>query len=105
MQFHGTKGTLFIDRGEFRITPQTTRVQEATPGPAPGREDMRAPGFYYTTDILAEQSDSSEQHGPHVRNFLDCVKSRKRPNADIEDGHRERRVPAPAASPPGRTLQ
>jgi len=23
----------------------------------------------------------------HVRNFLDCVKSRKRPNADIEEGH------------------
>ncbi len=27
------------------------------------------------------------QHGPHVRNFLDCVKSRKQPIADIEAGH------------------
>jgi hypothetical protein len=25
---------------------------------------------------------------PHVRNFLDCVKSRKNPNADVEEGHR-----------------
>jgi hypothetical protein len=24
----------------------------------------------------------------HARNFLDCVKSRQRPNADIEEGHR-----------------
>lgn len=24
----------------------------------------------------------------HLRNFLDCVKSRRRPNADVEDGHR-----------------
>jgi hypothetical protein len=24
----------------------------------------------------------------HARNFLDCVKSRKRPSADVEDGHR-----------------
>ena len=24
----------------------------------------------------------------HERNFLDCIKSRKRPNGDIEDGHR-----------------
>jgi hypothetical protein len=24
----------------------------------------------------------------HARNFLDCVKSRQRPNADIEIGHR-----------------
>ncbi len=23
----------------------------------------------------------------HVRNFLDCVKSRQRPNADVEEGH------------------
>jgi hypothetical protein len=23
----------------------------------------------------------------HVRNFLDCVKSRQRPVADVEDGH------------------
>jgi hypothetical protein len=49
--------------------------------------DMRAPGFYYTTEIMPEQTDSSLQHEPHVRNFLDCVKSRKRPNADIEHGH------------------
>ncbi len=92
MQFHGTKGTLFIDRGEFRITPQTTRVQEPDVKPMTGIEDMRAPGFYYTTEILAEQSDSSEQSGPHVRNFLDCVKTRQRPNADIEDGHRTNTV-------------
>jgi hypothetical protein len=49
--------------------------------------DSRPAGFYYTTEVLAEQSDSSQQHGPHVRNFLDCVKSRKRPHADIEDAH------------------
>jgi hypothetical protein len=25
---------------------------------------------------------------PHVRNFLDCVKSRNKPNAEVEEGHR-----------------
>jgi predicted dehydrogenase len=87
MQFHGTKGTLFVDRGEFRITPQPVRVEEPVQHPAPSREDMRAPGYYYTTEIQPEQSDSSEQHGPHVRNFLDSVKSRQKPIADIEAGH------------------
>jgi len=24
----------------------------------------------------------------HARDFLDCVKSRRRPNADVEEGHR-----------------
>jgi predicted dehydrogenase len=88
MQFHGTKGTLFVDRGGFRITPQTTRHEEPNQPPAPPTTDSRPPGAYYTTELMPEQGDTSQQHGPHVRNFLDCVKSRKRPNADIEDGHR-----------------
>jgi predicted dehydrogenase len=87
MQFHGTKGTLFVDRAGFRITPQTTRREEPDQPPSPPTTDSRRPGSYYTTEILAEQSDSSVQHGPHVRNFLDCVKSRKQPIADIEAGH------------------
>jgi hypothetical protein len=24
----------------------------------------------------------------HARNFLDCIRSRQRPNCDVEDGHR-----------------
>jgi predicted dehydrogenase len=87
MQFHGSKGTLFVDRGGFRVTPQTTRQEEKDRPEAPSPPDMRAPGFYYTTDVLAEQADSSLQHEPHVRNFLDCVKSRKDPVAPIEAGH------------------
>jgi predicted dehydrogenase len=87
IQFHGTKGTLFLDRSGFRITPQTFRQEEANQPPPLPTTDSRQAGFYYTTEILPEVSDSSQQHGPHVRNFLDCVKSRKRPNADIEAGH------------------
>jgi predicted dehydrogenase len=30
--------------------------------------------------------------GPHYRNFLDCVKDGKRPNADIEEGHKSTRL-------------
>jgi predicted dehydrogenase len=87
MQFHGTKGTLFVDRSGFRIIPQPIRHEEPNQPPPGPTTDSRQPGFYYTTEVLPESSDSSQQHGPHVRNFLDCVKSRKRPNADIEDGH------------------
>ena len=29
---------------------------------------------------------------PHLRNFLDCVKDRKRPHADIEEGHKSTRL-------------
>jgi predicted dehydrogenase len=92
IQFHGTKGTLFVDRSGFRVTPQPIRHDEPDQPPPPSTPDSRQPGFYYTTEILPEQSDSSLQHGPHVRNFLDCVKSRKHPNADIEAGHRANTV-------------
>ena len=34
------------------------------------------------------QGEGSEQHIYHVRNFLDCVKSRQRPVSDVEEGHR-----------------
>jgi predicted dehydrogenase len=88
MQFHGTKGTLFVDRSGFRLTPQPRRVLEDHQPPSAGSPDSRQPGFYYPTDVLPEHAETSEQHGPHVRNFLDCVKSRNRPVADIEEGHR-----------------
>jgi hypothetical protein len=29
---------------------------------------------------------------PHLRNFLDCVRDSKRPNADIEEGHKSTRL-------------
>ena len=35
----------------------------------------------------AQKDPGSEQGESHVRNFLDCVKSRARPNADVEEGH------------------
>ncbi|MBL8234208.1 MAG: Gfo/Idh/MocA family oxidoreductase [Bryobacterales bacterium] len=34
-----------------------------------------------------EEHDASSIDVPHARDFLDCVKSRKRPRVDIEEGH------------------
>jgi predicted dehydrogenase len=89
VQFHGTKGTLFVDRAGYRVTPQMIRHEDSAhpPRPIQWHHDERQFGYYYTAECLPEQGDSSIQHPPHVRNFLDCVKSRRRPNADIEDGH------------------
>ncbi len=87
MQFQGTRGTLFIDREGFRISPQPTRREEPNQPSLPPTAAEPSPWFHYTNEILPEHSDTSEQHGPHVRNFLDCIKTRRRPNADIEFGH------------------
>lgn len=37
--------------------------------------------------ILTDAHDGSSIDAPHVRDFLDCIRSRKRPRVDIEEGH------------------
>jgi predicted dehydrogenase len=37
--------------------------------------------------IVSEEHDQSSIDTPHVRDFLNCVRSRRRPRVDIEEGH------------------
>jgi predicted dehydrogenase len=74
--FHGTKGTLDVARSGFTIRPETWTGDDPS-GPAA----KRAPA------IAAHEAKGGNLDEQHVRNFLDCVKSRQRPNADVEDGH------------------
>jgi predicted dehydrogenase len=37
--------------------------------------------------VIAQQNDH-HPHVPHIKNFLKCIETRERPNADIEEGHR-----------------
>jgi predicted dehydrogenase len=66
----GTKGRLYIDRNRFEF-------REAGRGAQP----------------VVVQAEAGEARGDqltldHVKNFLDCVKSRQRPNGDVLIGHR-----------------
>jgi predicted dehydrogenase len=74
IEFHGTDGTLFVDRSGFQVYPEH-------------RDNPRGGG---SVDRMPEMKMNSvnNSHFDHVRNFLDCVKSRKRPISDIEIGHR-----------------
>ena len=38
--------------------------------------------------VLSNRDGYGELDKGHARNFLDCVKSRQRPNCDVEEGHR-----------------
>lgn len=66
VEFNGTKGTMNLSRGGFKITPEVVDKK-------PQMEAMEEP--------------KSEMEVAHIRNFLECVKSRKRPAADVEEGH------------------
>jgi len=48
-------------------------------------------GWHVSDGVEASDKDAPIER-PHLRNFLDCVKSGKRPNADIEEGHKSTRL-------------
>jgi hypothetical protein len=41
----------------------------------------------------AKQVQSKDATDLHVKNFVECVRSRQKPNADVEIGHRSTTVP------------
>lgn len=70
IEFRGTKATLKIDRSHLSVYPEGVRWQSYRNYPEP--------------EIIVR----SEHDGTidHVRNFLDCIETRKSPNANIEVG-------------------
>lgn len=74
--FIGTIGSLQINRTGYRFRPNPPRVMPGQTPPPPPFEPVDQ-SFRY----VGGPSDQA-----HVRNFLDCVKSRQRPVVDIEDG-------------------
>jgi predicted dehydrogenase len=75
IEFHGTDATMFVDRGGFEVFPETRAARPGAKHP-----DNRAPAM--------KMDSANNDHYDHIRNFLDCVKTRERPISDIEIGHR-----------------
>lgn len=65
----GKKATMVLDDDGYRVYPEVWKRPEIPP----------AVTHQYKGGIPTE---------PHVRNFLDCVRSRQEPNAPVEVGHR-----------------
>jgi len=68
MEFYGTRGTLFVDRGGFEVFPEGAATEPV-------------------------KSGGSQQNQPHVREFLDCIRTRSRPVSDIRVAHRSTSAP------------
>jgi predicted dehydrogenase len=96
LEFFGPKGSLSISRRGFVVTPDRklqpgeSVPQFADEHPVGGPVRRRPPpsGATWTTAVKDESGDQRQQFLLHVRNFLDCVKSRRQPIADVESGHR-----------------
>jgi predicted dehydrogenase len=93
-QFCGPRGDLLINRagftlqGDRKIPPQNA-VPVFAGQPVGGPKRVETPATTETwTETVREKGDQKEQFRLHVRNFLDCIKSRKEPISDLESGHR-----------------
>jgi predicted dehydrogenase len=84
--YYGTNGTLIADRIGFEIYPERKPVARRD-----GSQDLNAPVTGYRME--AKRVSSKDATGLHVKNFIECVRSRQTPNADIEIGHRSTIVP------------
>jgi predicted dehydrogenase len=77
VELRGTIGTAYANVRKAWIVPERGgQFQD----PKPRRKTETWPA----TDIRVE----TDLDTMHARNFLDCVRSRSRPNADVEEGHR-----------------
>ena len=70
--FHGNNGVLVVDRGGWEVLPETETKS--------GKKAYRMTGE-------PRRGNSGDMHQAHVKNFLDALDSRKRPNSDVEIGH------------------
>jgi predicted dehydrogenase len=97
LEFFGAKGSLALSRRGFVVTPDpkippTNRVPQAAGaghpvgGPRPVKDDGQRE--FWTTAVRDDSGSELDQFHRHVRNFLDCVKSRQQPISDLESAHR-----------------
>ncbi len=94
--FFGTNGSLHVTREGYHVTPDrqipAANLMPRYEGghPVGGLVKVREPaGRTLRTERIDDKSgDAREQFKLHVRNFLDCVKSRQQPLSDLESGHR-----------------
>ena len=78
--YHGTNGTLIVDRLGFEIYPELN----AASGPGVAGREQKPEGYR----MQRKEMTSEDATALHAKNFIDCVRSRKKPIADIEVGHR-----------------
>jgi predicted dehydrogenase len=77
--FFGSLGYAFVNRSGYVITPYAGRSFGGNQPPAPP---------FDTIDHMANYDAANERASEvvHVRNWLDCIKSRQKPTCDLETG-------------------
>jgi len=74
-EIRGTKGSLYCWDRQYEVVPERGgQFQDSKPR----MEPIKVP----------RPKDDGNHTAQHARNFLDCIRSREKPNCDVEEGHR-----------------
>lgn len=74
IQFHGEQGMLVVDRDGWEVFPETDKIEKKV-------------RVFKSSGLPRQGAGNQDYHFLHVQNFYDCMRSRKRPNSDVEIGH------------------
>ena len=89
IEFRGTKGTIYARGKGFSLEPETVReVSRYQRTPLDRETERKLKADSEKVFLEPMEVNGSSDTAFHARNFLDCVKSRAKCNADIEIGHR-----------------
>src|SRR5262249_6753139 len=96
LEFCGTYGSLSISRKGFQVAPDpkiapsdaVPRFGNAHPVGGPVPTSRGGAPSTWSEPLEDRTGDEFDQFKRHARNFLDCVRSRTQPIADLEAGHR-----------------
>ncbi|MFH1919377.1 MAG: Gfo/Idh/MocA family oxidoreductase [Planctomycetota bacterium] len=72
-EIRGTQGSMYCSDQSYEVVPERG-----------GQFQDREPRM----DPIEVKSSEGNITAQHARNFLDCIRSREKPNADVEEGHR-----------------
>jgi predicted dehydrogenase len=81
VELRGTKGTLYASENQYNIIPTAN-------GQFQKKEKYLEAEEYKAQNRMLEDGSSGDSTTNLVRNFLDCIKSRKAPFCPLEEGHR-----------------
>jgi predicted dehydrogenase len=73
IELRGTRGALYADPNGYQVVPER------------GGQFQKPEPYMAAASVTHPKEDLDRLH---VRNFLDCVKSRHTPTCDVEEGHR-----------------
>ena len=95
VQFHGTRGSMNLGRNGFEVTadkkenPVNIVSRVVTGGhPVGGPQPVDEPKDQTWCEPASDKTgNATQQYSLHAQNFIDCIKSRKTPNSDLESSH------------------